>query len=49
MLEEYDDDIGYFIDLENGIHAGEVFEVDEDFAGDMLKELEMEHTYGVPF
>ena len=50
LLEEYDDDIGYFIDLENGIHET-VSGADNDpaFAGDMQEELEMEETYGVPF
>lgn len=50
LLQEYDDDIGYFIDLENGIYAENTeLETDVSFVDDIQEELKLENTYDVPF
>ena len=55
LLEEYDDDIGHFIDIENGVHEDNAnLNDDRAFAVDVQEEeleleLEMEDTSDVPF
>ena len=50
LLQQYDDDLGMFIDLENGVYSRATAKVDEIFAGEPeQQELELETVNAVPF